>query len=138
MSFILLFVFQLGLLSLTLIRVIQSWRSDNGPLYAILVKHNIFYYACGLFLSAINVLGPILSSDSTYNNFLENLQVFVISILATRMHLQLWNTDQHIRGSDALVYISMSGMSPADRPVCDGKTSHRCLDCVVFWDVLNV
>ncbi|KAG1741984.1 hypothetical protein EDB19DRAFT_1827907 [Suillus lakei] len=115
MSFILVFVFQPGLISLTLIRVLQSWRSDNGPLYAILVKHNIFYYACGLFLSAMNVLVPILSSDPTYTTFLETLQVFVLSILATRMHLHLWNIDQHMHGSDALVYMSMSGMSPADR-----------------------
>ncbi|KAG2131980.1 hypothetical protein BD769DRAFT_1386664 [Suillus cothurnatus] len=49
--FILMFVFQLVLISLTLVRVIQSWRSTNGPLYAILVKHSIFYYACGLLLS---------------------------------------------------------------------------------------
>ncbi|KAG1738018.1 hypothetical protein EDB19DRAFT_1909460 [Suillus lakei] len=116
-SFILLFVFQLGLVSLTLIRVLQSWRSDNGPLYAVLVKHNIFYYACALFLSAMNVLAPILSSDSTYNSFLETVQVFVLSILATQMHLHLWNTDQHMRGSDAFVYLSISDMPPADRVV---------------------
>ncbi|KAG1873937.1 hypothetical protein F4604DRAFT_1766021, partial [Suillus subluteus] len=48
MPFTLLFVFQLVLISLTLVRVIQSWRSAKGPLYTILVKHNIFYYACGL------------------------------------------------------------------------------------------
>ncbi|KAG1738000.1 hypothetical protein EDB19DRAFT_1909443 [Suillus lakei] len=108
-SFIILFVFQLGLVSLTLIRVIQSWRSDSGPLYAVLVKHNIFYYACGLFLSAMNVLVQILSSDSTYSSFLEDLQVFILSILATRMHLYLWNVDQHMHDPDVLIYISMSG-----------------------------
>ncbi|KAG1741986.1 hypothetical protein EDB19DRAFT_2024497 [Suillus lakei] len=117
-SFILWFVLQLGLVSLTLIRVLQSWRSNNSPLHAVLVKHNIFYYACGLFLSAMNVLVPNLSSDSAYTSFLENLQVFVLSILATRMHLHLWNADQHMHSSDAaFVYISMSGMSPADRAV---------------------
>ncbi|KAG1732070.1 hypothetical protein EDB19DRAFT_1304899 [Suillus lakei] len=46
--FLLVFVFQLGLVFLTLIRVVQSWRTVNGPLYDILVKHNIFYYTCGL------------------------------------------------------------------------------------------
>ncbi|KAG1738019.1 hypothetical protein EDB19DRAFT_922160 [Suillus lakei] len=117
MSFILLFVFQLGLVSLTLICVLQSLRSDNGPLYAVLVKHNIFYYACGLFFSAMNVLMPILSSDSIYNLFFESLQLFILSILATRMHLHLWNIDQHMHGSDAFVHISMFDMSPADREV---------------------
>ncbi|KAG1737982.1 hypothetical protein EDB19DRAFT_1829277 [Suillus lakei] len=50
MSFILLLVFQLGLVSLTLIRVIQSWRTAKSHLHAVLVKHNILYYACGLFV----------------------------------------------------------------------------------------
>ncbi|KAG2342046.1 hypothetical protein BDR05DRAFT_964726 [Suillus weaverae] len=48
LSFVLLFVFQLGLFSLTLIRVIQCWQTAKGHLHAILVKHNLFYYACGL------------------------------------------------------------------------------------------
>jgi hypothetical protein len=41
-----------GLLSLTLIRVIHSWRATNNCLFVVLLKHNIFYYACGLFESA--------------------------------------------------------------------------------------
>ncbi|KAG1739548.1 hypothetical protein EDB19DRAFT_2025101, partial [Suillus lakei] len=41
-SFVLLFAFQLGLVSLTLIRAVQSWRIVNGPLYDILVKHKCF------------------------------------------------------------------------------------------------
>ncbi|KAG1728333.1 hypothetical protein EDB19DRAFT_164683 [Suillus lakei] len=56
MPFIPLFVFQLGLVSLTRICAIQSWRSTKGPLYTVLVKHNMFYHACGLFLSAVNAL----------------------------------------------------------------------------------
>lgn len=65
MLFILLFVFQLvyswGLgsnmrcltlspepLSLTLIRVTQSWRSAKGHLHVVLVNHNIFNSGCGL------------------------------------------------------------------------------------------
>lgn len=38
----------LGLVSLTLIHVIPRWRMAKGHLHAILVKHNMFYYACGL------------------------------------------------------------------------------------------
>ncbi|KAG1859115.1 hypothetical protein C8R48DRAFT_714581 [Suillus tomentosus] len=71
-----------GLFFLTLIHVIQSWRTAKGHLYSILVKHNMFYYACGLresglhifpcpsvmivvpkVLSAMNVLIPLLFSD---------------------------------------------------------------------------
>ncbi|KAG2132902.1 uncharacterized protein EDB93DRAFT_890711 [Suillus bovinus] len=114
MSFIFLFVFQLGLFSLTLIRAVQSWRSANGPLQAVLVKHNMYYYACGLFLSATNVLVPALFPNSPYYTALENFQVYILAILGTRMHLHLWHFDQHMHNSDALVYISMSDMSPAD------------------------
>ncbi|KAG1718803.1 uncharacterized protein EDB91DRAFT_1183793 [Suillus paluster] len=41
---------------LTVTRAIKSWRASNSHLYAVLVKHNILYYACGLFFSTVNVL----------------------------------------------------------------------------------
>ncbi|KAG2137026.1 hypothetical protein DEU56DRAFT_353692 [Suillus clintonianus] len=63
LPFILLFVFQLGLVSLTLTRATQSWRSTRCSIHTVLVKHNIFYYACGLLLSAVNILVPMLFSD---------------------------------------------------------------------------
>ncbi|KAG2746816.1 hypothetical protein P692DRAFT_20954692 [Suillus brevipes Sb2] len=53
--FFLLFMFELGLMSLTLIRAIQGWRMAHGRLYVVLVKNNILYYMCGLFLSGVNV-----------------------------------------------------------------------------------
>jgi hypothetical protein len=42
-----------------------------------------------------------------------SLQFIVLAILATRMHLHLWNTDQHLRGlvTDALVLVPMSDAS---------------------------
>jgi len=112
--YVFLFVFQLGLVSLTLIRIIQSWRSAKGNLYAALVKHNIFYYACGLILSSVNVVMPLLFPNSAYYIVLEDFQVCVLRIIATRMHLHLWHLDQHTHNSDVVVYISMSDMSPAD------------------------
>ncbi|KAG1860420.1 hypothetical protein C8R48DRAFT_774396 [Suillus tomentosus] len=117
MLFIFLFVFQLGLVFLTLIHVIQSWRSSKGHLYIVLVKHNIFYYACGLLFSAINVIMPVLFPNSAYYIVLEDLQVCILRILATRMHLHLWHLDQHMHSSDALICISTPDMSPADCPV---------------------
>src|SRR6267154_1544268 len=39
-------------MSLTLTRAIQSWRTASTPLYAVMLKHNIFYCACGLCESA--------------------------------------------------------------------------------------
>lgn len=42
-----------GLVFWTLIRVVQTWRrTSNNNTHAVLVKHNIFYYACGLYESA--------------------------------------------------------------------------------------
>jgi hypothetical protein len=116
-SFVLLFVFQLGLFSLTLTRVIQSWRTTRGHLHAVLVKHNIFYYACGLFFSGMNALVPMLISDSVSYVFLEHFQVLIFAILATRMHLYLWHIDRHVHCSDALIYVSMSDMPPTDLTV---------------------
>ncbi|KAG2110024.1 hypothetical protein BD769DRAFT_95945 [Suillus cothurnatus] len=112
MPFIPLFVFQLVLITLTLVRAVQTWRSAKGPLYAILVKHNIFYYACGLLLSAVNVLEPELLGHSVSHFLPEAFQVFILAILATRMHLHLWHIDQHVDGSNIVVCIPMSNMSP--------------------------
>ncbi|KAG1739583.1 hypothetical protein EDB19DRAFT_839517 [Suillus lakei] len=114
-QFLLLFAFQLGLISLTLIRVIQCWRTDNGHLYAILVKHNIFYYASGLFLSAVNILISVLFSDSAYHSLFEDFECLILAILATRMHIHLWQTDRHQHDSDGLGMIYLSDMFPADR-----------------------
>ncbi|KAG1866013.1 hypothetical protein F4604DRAFT_1780097 [Suillus subluteus] len=61
--FILLFVFQLVLVSLTRVCVIQSWRSAEGPLYAILVKHNIFYYTCSLRESELTYVSMLIGDD---------------------------------------------------------------------------
>ncbi|KAG1835770.1 hypothetical protein DFJ58DRAFT_735512 [Suillus subalutaceus] len=108
--FFLLLAFQLGLISLTIIRAVQSWRVVNGPLYDILVKHNIFYYTCALLLTAVNLLTQMLFSQTAYRFVCEVLQFFVLAILATRMHLFLWQIDQQTHGSDALVYIPMSDM----------------------------
>ncbi|KAG2040833.1 hypothetical protein BDR03DRAFT_66591 [Suillus americanus] len=118
MPFVLLLACQLGLVTLTLIRVFQTWRMSSGGMRAILVKHNIFYYACGLFLSALNVLAPVMFSDHTYYSLLGESQVYILAILATRMHLHLWHIGQHVvYGSEVLVSISMPHISSADHTV---------------------
>ncbi|KAG1728318.1 hypothetical protein EDB19DRAFT_162161 [Suillus lakei] len=101
-SFIMLFLFQLGLISLTLIRVIKSWRSAKVHLYGVLVKHNIYYYTCGLLLSVANFLLLMLLSDSIYHPLLEGFEVCILAILATRMHLHLWHIDRHVYVSEAV------------------------------------
>ncbi|KAG1718230.1 hypothetical protein EDB19DRAFT_1921045 [Suillus lakei] len=115
MPFVLLFVFQLGLVTLTLIRVVQSWRSAKGHLHAVLSSSVMAIVS--QVLSAVNVLAPVLFSDPAYYSLLEDLQAFILAILATRMHLNLWHIDRHVHGSEILVCISMSDMSSADRTV---------------------
>ncbi|KAG2071262.1 hypothetical protein BDR04DRAFT_1142383 [Suillus decipiens] len=58
--FLLLTVFELGIMVLTLIRAIQSWWMNSSRLYVALVSHNIFYYACGLLFSVINIFASLL------------------------------------------------------------------------------
>lgn len=116
------FIFLIGLefclMSLTLIRAIQSWRSTNSRMYAVLVKHNIFYYACGLFFSAVNALMLMLFPypQNGYQAMFKDFQFIVLAILATRMHLHLWHTDQLAHGSSALVFIPLSDISSAGSP----------------------
>lgn len=107
-TFLLIFAFQLGLVSLTIIRAVQNWRVFNSPLYEVLVKHNIFYYACGLLLSALNILTLMLFSQTAYSLVCEVPQYFVLAILATRMHRNLWQIERKTHGSvtDTLMHIS--------------------------------
>ncbi|KAG2744999.1 hypothetical protein P692DRAFT_201100369 [Suillus brevipes Sb2] len=113
--FILLLGLEFGLLCLTLIRAIQSWRSANSHLYTVLVKHNIFYYVCGLFFSAVNVLTLQLFHYG-YQAMFQDFQFIVLAILATRMHLHLWHTDRRTYGSSALMCIPLSDISSAGSP----------------------
>ncbi|KAG1737967.1 hypothetical protein EDB19DRAFT_918193 [Suillus lakei] len=121
LSFLMLFVFQLVLISLTLIRVIQSWRLAKGHMHAVLVKHNIYYYGCGLLLSVANVLLLELLSDSIYGSLLEYLQIFILAILATRMHLHLWHIDRLVHVSEAVDCTVTSNHEPI---FCHGRETH--------------
>ncbi|KAG1729021.1 hypothetical protein EDB19DRAFT_1939338 [Suillus lakei] len=111
LPFVLLFALELGLVSLTLVRAIQSWRVARNHLYDILLKHNIFYYACGL-------LGNVLASlllQYAYSGMLQDFQLIVLAILATRMHLHLWHVDRQIHGSDVVTLIPLTDMSSEGR-----------------------
>ncbi|KAG2069215.1 hypothetical protein BDR04DRAFT_711938 [Suillus decipiens] len=91
--YLLLSAFELGLMILTLIRAIQSWKINPSHLYIVLVKHNIFYYICGFLLSVANVLASLLL-DYSYNDILQVLQFIILAVLATRMHLELWHVNR--------------------------------------------
>ncbi|KAG2122395.1 hypothetical protein BD769DRAFT_1670783 [Suillus cothurnatus] len=109
--FLLLSVFQLGLMMLTFIRAIQSWRMNSSRLYVVLVKHNVFYYTCGFLFSLANVFTSLLFQYA-YRTLLDEFQVIILAILATRMHLRLWQMlNRNAHRSGTLVHIPMSNMS---------------------------
>ncbi|KAG2104284.1 hypothetical protein BD769DRAFT_1779829 [Suillus cothurnatus] len=107
---LLLSVFELGLMILTLTRAIQSWRIYPSRLYVVLVNHNIFYYVCGLLFSATNIF-TLLFLQYSYHTLLYDFQFMILAILATRMHLHLWQVNRHAHRSGALARILISDLS---------------------------
>ncbi|KAG1895636.1 uncharacterized protein F5891DRAFT_655300 [Suillus fuscotomentosus] len=108
--FVLFSVFGLGLMILTLIRAIYSWRRNTSRLYIVLMNHNILYYACVFLFSVMNIFTSLLLQDS-YQTVLDGVQFLALATVATRMHIHLWQTNQHLRGSSGLVHIPLSDMS---------------------------
>ncbi|KAG1842783.1 hypothetical protein DFJ58DRAFT_805837 [Suillus subalutaceus] len=42
------------------------------------------------------------------NKFVQDFQLIILAILATRMHLHLWHVDRQIHGCDALMLILLT------------------------------
>ncbi|KAG2071258.1 hypothetical protein BDR04DRAFT_1142381 [Suillus decipiens] len=108
--FLLLTAFELGLMMLTFVRAMKSWRMKLNRLYISLVNHNISYYACGLLFSITNIFTSLLLQYS-YRTMLHDFQSIILAVLATRMHLHLWQINRPAYGSSAPVDITMSDMS---------------------------
>ncbi|KAG2341375.1 hypothetical protein BDR05DRAFT_965424 [Suillus weaverae] len=108
--YLLLFVLELMLISLTLTCAIQNWRTTNNRLYVVILKHNVFYYACGLVFSIVNILTSLLL-EYAYSGMFQDFQFIVHAILATRMHLHLWHVN---RDGDPSVFtsITLSDLTP--------------------------
>ncbi|KAG2353056.1 hypothetical protein BDR07DRAFT_1434885 [Suillus spraguei] len=85
---------------------------DPGHMYVVLVKHNIFYYICSFSFSVANILVSLLLQYS-YNDILHVFQFIILAILATRMHLHLWEMNQDTCGFDTIECITMSDFAQA-------------------------
>ncbi|KAG1844405.1 hypothetical protein C8R48DRAFT_780265 [Suillus tomentosus] len=59
--------------------------------------------------SAMNIFMSLLLKYS-YHTMFYNFQFMILAILATHMHLHLWQTDRHPHGSSTLMSIPMSEM----------------------------
>jgi hypothetical protein len=76
-----------GLITLTLTRAVQSWRITRYPLLAVLLKHNIFYYACGLCKSTQGTYpgcSSMLIDDHSHSTVFSALNVLVSLLLNVR------------------------------------------------------
>ncbi|KAG1834644.1 hypothetical protein DFJ58DRAFT_917973 [Suillus subalutaceus] len=93
LAYALLVVAEIEILSLMLYHSWKYYRQHGNdmPLVRVLVKHNIFYFACGLvFSTAVVVVVVIL--PASYIDAVPELQFVIHGILATRMHRELYNT----------------------------------------------
>ncbi|KAG2114328.1 uncharacterized protein F5147DRAFT_23019 [Suillus discolor] len=104
-SFLLISVFELGLMIITLIHAIKGWRRTPCRLYIVLVNHNMFYYASAFLFATMNMFTSLFLQD-TYRTVLNGFQFLTLAIFAARMHIHLWKTNQHPRGSDSMVHLS--------------------------------
>ncbi|KAG2130766.1 uncharacterized protein EDB93DRAFT_70126 [Suillus bovinus] len=111
--FLFYFALALGLMALTLVRAIMSWRTTKSHLYVVLLKHNISYYACGLLFSVANIFTSLLLHYA-YHAMLHDLQFIILAILATSMHRHLWQMDLHTHIPDPNARMTLSDMLPAD------------------------
>ncbi|KAG1844395.1 hypothetical protein C8R48DRAFT_780256 [Suillus tomentosus] len=103
--FLLFSVFELGLIIITLIRAIQGWRRTPCRLYVVLVNHNIFYYASAFFFATMNMFTSLFLQAS-YRTVLNGFQFLTLAIFAARMHIHLWQTNQHPRGPSSMIHLS--------------------------------
>ncbi|KAG2364368.1 hypothetical protein BDR07DRAFT_1482483 [Suillus spraguei] len=107
-QFILLTVFELGGTHDTHAHTCHTeLQMRSSRLYVVLVKHNIFYYGCALL---INIFTSLLL-QYCYYDMLYAIEVMILAILATRMHLHLWEMSRRVYDSGDPVRITMTDMS---------------------------
>ncbi|KAJ8584525.1 hypothetical protein M405DRAFT_884277 [Rhizopogon salebrosus TDB-379] len=90
-AFILLVITETEILGLMLYHSWICYREAERiiPLVQILIRHNVFYFSCGLFSSTL-LMFILFTAPATYYNVASELQIVLHAILATRMHRELW------------------------------------------------
>ncbi|KAJ8580018.1 hypothetical protein M405DRAFT_938926 [Rhizopogon salebrosus TDB-379] len=99
-AFILLVIGETEILGLMLYHSWILYREPERiiPLVQILIRHNVFYFTCGLFSSTLVVV-ILFTAPATYYDVASDLQIVVHTILATRMHRELWRAATHQEAS---------------------------------------
>ncbi|KAG2369104.1 hypothetical protein BDR07DRAFT_1389600, partial [Suillus spraguei] len=88
LSWILLVVFELEIITLTMIRVYWVYRERECLLLDILVQHNFFYFGTGLTLTLVNIIA-IECLPYSYADMFGTFQIVMHTIIVIRMHLRL-------------------------------------------------
>ncbi|KAG1821086.1 uncharacterized protein BJ212DRAFT_1478182 [Suillus subaureus] len=88
-AYVLLVITEIEILSFMLYHSWNDYREhgNDAPLVRVLVRHNIFYFACGLVSSTMAVVA-VVALPASYADA-------VSEILATCMHRELYNTAHH-------------------------------------------
>ncbi|KAG2035813.1 hypothetical protein BDR03DRAFT_961627 [Suillus americanus] len=92
-AYVLLVIAEIEILSFMLYHSWKLYREHGNdmPLVRVLVRHNIFYFACGLVFSTAAVVA-VVTLPASYVDAVSDLQFVIHGILSTRMHRELYNT----------------------------------------------
>ncbi|OJA21323.1 hypothetical protein AZE42_03883 [Rhizopogon vesiculosus] len=99
-----LLTLEIGLFGITMCRVLMQYRATSGKLLNLLMRHNIMYFAAGVALNLLNIVGILLDPAQTkwHTDVIEIVQILFQALLATRMQLHLWSVNRHTVQSTAL------------------------------------
>ncbi|KAG1843787.1 hypothetical protein DFJ58DRAFT_34688 [Suillus subalutaceus] len=95
-AYVLLVITEIEILSFMLYHSWKLYREHGNdmPLVRVLVRHNMFYFACGLLFSTTVVI-VVVTLPASYGDVASVFQIVIHGILATRMHRELYNTAHH-------------------------------------------
>ncbi|KAG1843790.1 hypothetical protein DFJ58DRAFT_34728 [Suillus subalutaceus] len=99
-AYVLLVIIEIEILSFMLYHSWKLYREHGNdmPLVRVLVRHNIFYFACGLVFSTATVVA-VVALPASYADAASDLQFVIHGILVTRMHRELYNTAHYTEGT---------------------------------------
>lgn len=87
-----LLILDLVLVIFTVVKAAKNCGSTPIPLLTLLLTHHMFYYGIGFFSSIINILCVALFKYK-YAVIFFNPQIMMHAFLSTRMHYQLWESE---------------------------------------------
>jgi len=117
-SFVSLVTLEIGLFGITMYRALMQYRATSGRLLSLLLRHNITYFAAGVALNLLNIVGILLDpvQNKWHTDVMEIVQILFQALLATRMQLHLWSANRRT-AETTTVAMSMEDFAVA-RPDC--------------------